>query len=82
LEFYDGTGDPDEHVEHIDIVLNYHQGQEAVKCKLSVLSLKGAKMTWFKGLENDSIDSWKELYDEFTFRRRNVKSMAVLNTII
>lgn len=23
-------------------------------------------MTWFKGLEDDSIKSWKELCDEFT----------------
>lgn len=82
LEFYDGTGNPDEHVDNIDTVVNYYQGQEAVKCKLFILSLKGATMTWFKGLEDESINSWKELYDEFTYRRRNVKSMAALNTII
>ncbi|MCI44081.1 hypothetical protein A2U01_0065320, partial [Trifolium medium] len=49
LETYDGTIDPDEHVEHIDTVLDYYQAPGPIKCKLSVLTLKGAVMTWFKG---------------------------------
>jgi hypothetical protein len=38
--------DPDEHVEHIDTVLDYHEARGAVKCKLLVLTLKGSAMTY------------------------------------
>ncbi|MCI47080.1 hypothetical protein A2U01_0068321, partial [Trifolium medium] len=74
LEIYDGSTDPDEHVEHIDTVLDYYQARGPIKCKLFVLTLKGAAMTWFKGLEDNSIDSWEELNkafsSHFTARKR------------
>jgi hypothetical protein len=47
LEIYNSTIDPDEHVEHI-------RAQWAIRCKLIVLTLKGAAMTCFKGLEDNS----------------------------
>ncbi|WJX38432.1 hypothetical protein P8452_26098 [Trifolium repens] len=50
LEVYDGTRDPDEDIEHIDIVLDYYSAIGAVKCKLFVFSLKGSTMTWYKNL--------------------------------
>jgi hypothetical protein len=46
LETYDGTTNPD---EHIDTVLDYHQARGSVKCKLFVLTLTRANMIWFKG---------------------------------
>jgi len=86
LETYDVTTDHDEHVEHIDTVLDYHQARGVVKCKQFVLCLKGADMTWSKGLEDNPLNSWKELCDEFashfTARRKQPKTMAVLNVII
>lgn len=86
METYDGTTNANEHVEHLDIVLDYHQAWGAVKCKLFALTLKGATMTWFKGLEDNSINSWKELCNEFTThftaRRKQLKTMAALNTTI
>ncbi|MCI71062.1 hypothetical protein A2U01_0092325, partial [Trifolium medium] len=42
LETYGGTTDPDEHQEHIDTVLDYYQAHGATKCRLFVLTLKGA----------------------------------------
>lgn len=43
-------------------------------------------MTWFKGLEDNSINSWKELYDKFAYhftaRRKQLKTMDVLNGIV
>jgi len=32
-----------------------------VKYKLFILTVKGATMTWFKCLVDDSIDSWRTL---------------------
>lgn len=59
LETYEDTTNPNKHEEHIDTVLNYHQAQREVKCKLFVLTLKCATMTWFKGLEDNSVNSSK-----------------------
>jgi hypothetical protein len=56
LETYDGTVDLDEHVKHMDTVLDYHSAKGAAKFKLFVLTLKGAAMVWFKGLQDKSIN--------------------------
>jgi hypothetical protein len=45
METYDNTTNTDEHVEHMDIILNYHLARADVKCKLFVLTLKGPTMT-------------------------------------
>ncbi|MCI85630.1 hypothetical protein A2U01_0106909, partial [Trifolium medium] len=51
-----------------------------------VLTLKGAAMTWFKGLEDNSINSWEELNkafsSHFTARKRQPKTMASLSNIL
>ncbi|PNX61651.1 hypothetical protein L195_g052569 [Trifolium pratense] len=57
LESCDGTSDPDEHGEHIYIILDYLFAWGAVKCKLFVLTLKGSAIPWFKNLPERSIDS-------------------------
>jgi len=86
LENYDGTTDPDEHVEHIDSVFDYHQARGAVKFKLFVLTLKGTAMIGFKGLYDNSINSWGKLCEEFashfTARQKQPKTMDTLNTIV
>jgi len=66
LETYGDTTDPDEHMEHLVTILDYHRARGAVKCKLFVLTLKGTAMTWFKGIQVNYIDSWGELCNEFT----------------
>ncbi|MCI02730.1 hypothetical protein A2U01_0023764 [Trifolium medium] len=65
LQTYDGTGDPDEHVEHIDTILDYHGGRGGVRCKLFVQTLKGSAMTWLKSLPDKSVRSWTYLYTQF-----------------
>jgi hypothetical protein len=55
LETYDSTTDPNEHTEHLNTVLDYHLVRGTMKCKLSVLTLKDASMTWFNGLGYGSI---------------------------
>lgn len=61
LETYKGTGDPDEHGDHVDTVLYYHQAKSVVKCKTFVLNLKSVVMTWLKAFEDNSINSLMKL---------------------
>lgn len=86
VETYNGTTDLDEHVEHLDTILYYRRARGTVKCKLFVLTLKNTITTWFKGLQDNSINSWGELCSEFTSkftaRRKWPKIMAVLTAIV
>jgi len=66
MDAYDGTTDPDEHIENIEAVLTYRSVQGTVKCKLFVTTLQRGAVTWFKNLRRNSIDSWSDLCDEFT----------------
>jgi len=40
MDSYDGTTDPDEHIENIEVVLTYRSVHVAVKCKLFVTTLR------------------------------------------
>ncbi|MCH83723.1 hypothetical protein A2U01_0004549 [Trifolium medium] len=86
LETYNETEDSDEHVEHIDTILDYHQARGYVKCNLFVLTLTSSAMIWFKGLKDDSIDSWdklcKEFSSHFTVRKRQPKMVASLSDVV
>jgi hypothetical protein len=63
MDSYDGTTDPDEHIENIEADLTYRSGQGVVKCKLFVTTLRRGVVTWFKNLQINSIDSWSDLCD-------------------
>jgi len=66
MDSYDGTSDPDEHIENIEVVLTYRSVRGAVKCKLFVTTLRRGAMTWFKNLRRNSIDTWGDLCHVFT----------------
>jgi hypothetical protein len=58
----------------------------AVKCKLFVTTLRRGTVTWFKKLRRNSIDSWSDLYNEFTTHftasRTQPKTIASLEAIV
>jgi hypothetical protein len=61
MDSYDGTTDPDEHIENIEAVLTYRSVQGTVKCKLFVTTLRRGTVMWYKNLRRNSIDSWSNL---------------------
>ena len=54
---YDGTTDPDEHIENIDVLLDYRGVRGAIKCLLFPTTLRKGAMTWYKSLPDESISS-------------------------
>jgi hypothetical protein len=66
MDTYDGTTDPDDHIENVEAVLDYRRVRGAIKCKLFSTTLRKATMTWYKNLPLESIDSWTELCRQFT----------------
>ncbi|XP_058774402.1 uncharacterized protein LOC131648685 [Vicia villosa] len=86
LGTYDGTTDPEEHIENIDALLDYRGVPGAIKCRLFPTTLRKGAKTWYKSLPDESITSWKVLRKlfsrHFTVSRRHTKSEASLEAII
>ncbi|GAU37149.1 hypothetical protein TSUD_293060 [Trifolium subterraneum] len=86
LDKYDGTTDPDEHVQSVETALDYRNLRESIKCKLFPLSLIRGASTWWRNLPPGSIDSWEELCRmftaHFTTSRRHPKTVASLKAIV
>ena len=57
LGTYEGTIDPDGHIENIDALLDYRGIMGAIKCKLFPTTLKKGAMSWYKSLPDESITS-------------------------
>ncbi|GAU19888.1 hypothetical protein TSUD_171140 [Trifolium subterraneum] len=86
LDKYDGTTDPDEHVQSVETALDYRNLRGSIKCKLFPLSLSRGASTWWRNLPPGSIDSWEELCRmftaHFTTSRRHPKTVASLKAIV
>ncbi|GAU27977.1 hypothetical protein TSUD_373720 [Trifolium subterraneum] len=86
LDKYDGTTNPDEHVQSVGIALDYRNLRGSIKCKLFSLSLIRGTSTWWRNLPPGSIDSWEELCRmftaHFTTSRRHPKTVASLKAIV
>ncbi|GAU10587.1 hypothetical protein TSUD_419620, partial [Trifolium subterraneum] len=86
LDKYDGTTDPDEHVQSVETALDYKNLRGSIKCKLFPLSLVRGASTWWRNLPPGSIDSWEELCRmftaHFTTSRRHPKTVASLKAIV
>ncbi|GAU45396.1 hypothetical protein TSUD_134130 [Trifolium subterraneum] len=86
LDKYDGTTDPDEHVQSVETAVDYRNLRGSIKCKLFPLSLTRGASTWWRNLPPGSIDSWEELCRmftaHFTISRRHPKTVASLKAIV
>ncbi|GAU32292.1 hypothetical protein TSUD_63090 [Trifolium subterraneum] len=86
LDKYNGTTDPDEHIQSVETALDYRNLRGSIKCKLFPLSLIRGESTWWRNLPPGSIDSWEELCRmftaHFTTSRRHPKTVASLKEIV
>ncbi|WJX73956.1 hypothetical protein P8452_57675 [Trifolium repens] len=72
LETYDGTTDPDEHLEHLDTVQDYYQAWRATKCRLFELTLKGYFL-----LTTDSFKICYCIFERWNNEDSNVAYVAI-----
>jgi hypothetical protein len=83
---YDGQGDPDDHISHINVQLQYRRVKGPIRCRLFATTLKKGALDWYKSLAPGSITSWGQLYQlfsrQFTASRRHPKTVASLEAII
>ena len=68
FNYYDGKTDPIEHVSHYIQMMFLHTHNDALMCKVFLLSLRPTALRWFNGLRKGSIHSFPELIQEFGVR--------------
>ncbi|XP_068498113.1 uncharacterized protein [Phaseolus vulgaris] len=62
---YDGTTDPDEHVDAYTTHMSLYTTDDAVLCRFFPTSLKGGALSWFTKLPLNSIDCFETLIVKF-----------------
>ena len=65
IDPYDGTTDPQDHVEVFQQTMIFQGAKEPVICRAFPLTLKAAARRWFSSLPGGSISGWKILKDKF-----------------
>ena len=62
---YDGSTDPDEHMDAYTAHMSLYTSDDAVLCRVFPTSLKGVALSWFTKLSPNSIDSFTTLVAKF-----------------
>ncbi|KAL5834956.1 hypothetical protein ACOSQ4_014453 [Xanthoceras sorbifolium] len=65
---YNGTGDPDDHLDTYLDWINMQGASDALKCKIFPLTLVGDARIWISGIQRQSISSFAKLQREFRSR--------------
>ncbi|XP_020211558.1 uncharacterized protein LOC109796283 [Cajanus cajan] len=68
LDKYDGTTDPDEHVDIFLTQVTLSTTDDAALCRIFPTSLMGRALSWFTRLPANSIDSFNTLASQFTIQ--------------
>ncbi|XP_020222112.1 uncharacterized protein LOC109804693 [Cajanus cajan] len=84
LEKYDGTTDPEEHLDAFVTQVGFYTDDEAIMCKGFPPSLKGSALNWFTRLPPTSVHSFTALSSRFviqfaTSRPHQLTSIALVN---
>ncbi|XP_020222074.1 uncharacterized protein LOC109804651 [Cajanus cajan] len=68
IEKYDGSTDPDEHLNVFLTQATLSTQDDSTLCRIFPTSLKGRALSWFTRLPSSSIDSFNELSSQFTLQ--------------
>jgi len=66
LKRYDGTVDPNEHLDVFLTQANLYTKDDVILCRVFPTSLKEATLTWYGGLPPRSIDNFDTLIERFS----------------
>ena len=62
---YDGTTDPDEHMDAYTTLMSLYTTDNAVLCRVFSTSLKGGALSWFTKLPPNYVDSFETMVAKF-----------------
>ncbi|XP_073121482.1 uncharacterized protein [Henckelia pumila] len=85
LEF-DGTGDPQDHIEKFYAKADLYDITDAAYCKIFRTTLSGKALTWFNKMSSESIANLEKLIQrfiqKFSIKKKYPKTAAYLFTIL
>ncbi|XP_010259737.1 PREDICTED: uncharacterized protein LOC104599072 [Nelumbo nucifera] len=85
LEMYDGTSDPDDHLESFRALMILYGYSDVLTCRTFQATFRGAAHHWFSNPPPRSISSWEQFANLFLARfinnRRCYKSVVSLMSI-
>jgi len=84
IKLYDGSTDPDEHLNIYQMQMNLYTTNKAVREKVFPTSLQEGALNWFTQLPPNLVDSFKTLMTKFstqytTSRLHHMSSLALFN---
>ncbi|RVX22894.1 hypothetical protein CK203_008141 [Vitis vinifera] len=62
---YDGSSDPFDHIMHYRQLMTLDIGNDALLCKVFLVSLQGQTLSWFHRLPLNSVDNFRDLSEAF-----------------
>jgi len=82
LERYEGTTDPNEHLEAFLTQANLYTNDDAILCHVFPMSLKGMALTWYSGLPPRSRNSFDTLVERFNVQYATSRSHHMTSTAL
>ncbi|XP_073022575.1 uncharacterized protein [Primulina eburnea] len=86
LSEFDGTGDPQEHLDRFYAKADLYDISDAAYCKIFRTTLAGRALAWFNKLPSGTIDSLENLTQrflhQFSINKKYPKTAAYLFTVI
>ena len=82
LERYDGTTNPDEHLDVFLTQTNLYTIDNAILCCVFPMSLKGVALTWYNGLPPRSIGNFDTLVKCFSAQYATSRSHRMTFTTL
>nr|KYP74692.1 hypothetical protein KK1_007379 [Cajanus cajan] len=82
LDRYDGTTDPDEHIDLYMTQVNLYTNNDAILYRVFPTSLKGASLNWYTQLPAESIDSFGTLVTRFTAQYATSRPHLVMSAAL
>ncbi|XP_073125955.1 uncharacterized protein [Henckelia pumila] len=86
LPEFDGTSDPQDHIDKFCVKADLYDITDAAYCKIFRTTLSGRALTWFNKLPSGSIANLEQLTDcfiqQFSINKKYPKTAAYLFTVI
>ncbi|XP_019433535.1 PREDICTED: uncharacterized protein LOC109340324 [Lupinus angustifolius] len=65
MDQYDGTADPQDHLDAFEASMLFHGASDPIMCRAFPLTLKKAALQWFTRLAPGSVNTWETLASVF-----------------
>ena len=65
MKSYKGKSDPQDHLDHFNILMELHLVSKLAKCRVLIVTLIIGAKKWFRAIPARTISSWQQLSTSF-----------------